>query len=95
MAGRDAGAAATDGSTIYARKSAAHGRPVPEAAERHCSARFIVNPTTSLVPHRDAPPSGVDGTVRPLPWRPRGSPDRPRRPKGFVVTLEVCADSGV
>ena len=38
---------------------------------------FLFNPTTYLVSHRDAPPSGVDGTVRPLPWRPRGSPDRP------------------
>jgi hypothetical protein len=29
----------------------------------------------------------VDGAVRPLPWRPRGSPDRPRRPRPSARTL--------
>ena len=66
--------------------------PPRESAFRNSGMCVSFNPTATPVRHRDAPPSGVDGTVRPLPWRPRGSPDRPRRPKGFVVTLEVCAD---
>ena len=35
VAGRCIDAAATDGSTVHARKSVAHGRHVPEASKRH------------------------------------------------------------